>query len=369
MELIYILEHLFGVYQLYFFFGALYGVVLGRVLLELNYSVPYIIDSCNSCYSNATFTSSTWLSICPSSNNMSLYKTYHTRLLMLSSDVELNPGPTDTERILAGINEIKEDVGSLKNEVLGIKSSITKIQTELTCMKGDVKTLNTKVSKIEQTQTQLKSDITKLNQKVDQLDYSNEMMNTDMAYLSQNDERKMEQIEHMEKLIDIIDGDRVKSSMRIFGIDEGDDDTKSMKTIIKEKVFVHTNMEDGLTEDSILFAKRVGTKKPGTARMVLVKFKSEDDKFKLFGYRNILRTMKIRISSELTYNQRQQIKDAKDRGLAAYFKGGKLVVNEQSNRTYRKAVRRRGQQEPNNNNTGDDMDVGAQSTDPDVQTQ
>lgn len=57
-----------------------------------------------------------------------------------------------------------------------------------------------------------------------------------------------------------------------------------------------------------------------------MEFKNPDDKFKLFKYRDHLRTAGIRLSNDLTYLQRQQLKELNNRGLRGYFKNGKLVT-------------------------------------------
>ncbi|KAL4240011.1 hypothetical protein ACF0H5_000806 [Mactra antiquata] len=69
-------------------------------------------------------------------------------------------------------------------------------------------------------------------------------------------------------------------------------------------------------------------------RLVIVTFNDPDDKFKLLKYRDNLRAAGIRLSSDLSYLQRQQLKEVNNRGLRGYFKNGKLVtyMPNQSNR-------------------------------------
>jgi len=59
---------------------------------------------------------------------------------------------------------------------------------------------------------------------------------------------------------------------------------------------------------------------------VIIKFKSADDKFKLFGYITQLREDGIRISNDLSYLQRQKLRELSLQGLGGYFKGGNLVT-------------------------------------------
>ena len=64
-------------------------------------------------------------------------------------------------------------------------------------------------------------------------------------------------------------------------------------------------------------------------RMVIAKFLNYENIimiFELFKHRNVLRNKSIRISNDLTYLQRQQVKQARQRGVSAYFKDGKLCT-------------------------------------------
>lgn len=72
---------------------------------------------------------------------------------------------------------------------------------------------------------------------------------------------------------------------------------------------------DNLSSDSISTSKRIGEKQDDKVRMKLVIFKHFKDKLKLFSYREELRDKGIRISSDLTYLQRQELYKLKRRGI------------------------------------------------------
>ena len=92
-------------------------------------------------------------------------------------------------------------------------------------------------------------------------------------------------------------------------------------------------------------------------RMVLVQFSRSNYKFKLFKYRDTLRVKGIRISNDLSYLQRQQLKEVKKKGLIGYFKNGQLCTKRKSDnsRIYRRTVRRL---EMNEQSDGIFMDIG-----------
>ncbi|KAH3795533.1 hypothetical protein DPMN_149088 [Dreissena polymorpha] len=91
--------------------------------------------------------------------------------------------------------------------------------------------------------------------------------------------------------------------------------------------------------------------------MELVPFSRSNDKFKLFKYRDMLRAKGIRISNDLSYLQRQQLKEVNKKGLVGYFKNGELCTKRKSDnsRIYHRAVRQR---EMNEQSDGVVMDIG-----------
>ncbi|KAH3774101.1 hypothetical protein DPMN_175472 [Dreissena polymorpha] len=95
--------------------------------------------------------------------------------------------------------------------------------------------------------------------------------------------------------------------------------------------------------------------------MVIVKFKDSNQKFEIFNHRDALRVKGIRISNDLSFLQRQQIKKAKRCGLGAYFKNGKLVTfkpeeNASKPRVFKRAVRS-GDRQSRSNTAPVDMDT------------
>lgn len=327
-------------------FGMFYGVTFCRVYVESHWSITHYIGdtSCTYRADSVLITSS-----CSNLYTAVVYGSYYNRLLMLSSDVEQNPGPTkDTEMIMDALRDIRSDVGAIKHEMSGVKGCIAELKIELRSIKTDIESLSNKIESVEKAQKATKTSLTKLEAKVGELEYNCELMNNDMACLSYHDEARISKMTAFESQLSIIENERLKASLRIFGVEEIEDETRSLKALINDKVFSKTNPEEGLGEDSIKSAKRVGSKHEGDSRMIVVKFKNEDDKFRLFKYREILRGNKIRISNDLSFMQRQKLKEVKESGLKGYFKGGKLITlpakANQTQRVFKRANRQNSNQ-------------------------
>jgi hypothetical protein len=90
----------------------------------------------------------------------------------------------------------------------------------------------------------------------------------------------------------------------------------------------------------IASARRVGKGDVKNNRMVIVTFTLPEVKFDLFKYRTELRNCGIRISNDLSFSQRQQLKELNQRGWSGYFKNGTLIKRAKIvKRVYKSAVR------------------------------
>lgn len=352
-----------GVFLLVYF-GLLYTTVMTRVYIENKFAANNI-DTCSTDQHGGNDSPrGTIPSTCPV--NGVQYLTFSMRILLLSADVELNPGPTeDTEMILRALSDIKTQVSDMSQDMSAIRSDVKQVKAELKAMKTDINLLRTNMSSIEEAQKETISKMSSMEVKVVNLEHYYETMNNDIGALSFDSENQINRIEAMEKQIEMLEADRLKDSLRLFGIDEQDDNIKPIKTIIHDKVFAKMDPNDRLDIDAVLHARRVGTKHGNNARVIIVKLKNPEDKFTLFKYRDILRQEGIRISNDLTYTQRQTLKDVKNKGMYGYFKGHKLITYPKSQqpegeRIFRRAVRRSTNANPNA--TNDSMEVVDQTS-------
>jgi hypothetical protein len=276
------------------------------------------------------------------------FKYYPKRLLILSSDIETNPGPgpgtksghrpdENTRLILNAIEETKEEVKYVKNQVDCVKN-------EIGC---------------------LREEIVSIKSKVESLEYGQEVIANDVASLSIADDQKEERLTNLELQLNFMESERLKSSLRIFGLGEFESERNSLESVIVDNVFDVIGKPDSFNESSLISAKRVGSIKEGEPRMVVAKFENCEKKFEIFKFREALREKGIRISNDLSFLQRKQVKEAKQRGLIAYFKNGKLVTYKPDDKqatdfdgTSRVFKRARRFGDKNQEDSQTDMDIG-----------
>ena len=236
-------------------------------------------------------------------------------------------GPTNdvsnenTERILAAISKTSE-------EIKEVKCAVQSVQQEISAIKDEMKEMRAQVSQVESAQRLSNIKISEVEDKCHQIEYNQEVIQSDIEAIAIHDEQYESRISNIEAQINIIEADRLKCSLRIFGIEETEDSENELLSLVKDRLFVAINDSSEFKGKSIVGAKRVGIKSGDMddARMVIAYFERFEDKSKLFKHRNELRQCGISIANDLTYMQRQQLKEVRQRGLFGYFKNGKLVT-------------------------------------------
>lgn len=122
-------------------FSAFYCVVYGQHYIEDNYAVASY-DVCDQ--KTAISTGETAL-MCKYGGP---YSSFAQRLITLSSDVEMNPGPSNdvsnenTERILAAISKTSE-------EIKEVKCAMQSVQQEISAIKDEMKEMRAQVRQVE----------------------------------------------------------------------------------------------------------------------------------------------------------------------------------------------------------------------------
>jgi len=291
------------------------GLVAGRYYCIETFAVS---ESYN-CMSDAThdeilpYRSPTYVDLCDVYSNQ--YARLVTTRLLLSSDVELNPGPSeDTLMILNAIEKTNDELASIKSEVASVRN-------EVRGLKDNIDNINTKLNDVEYSQKKLGEDIDDIKARVSEIEYCTAVINDDLSALSIQDEVNSDRLSKLEAYINKAESDKVKCSLRIFGLSERESDECPLEAVVEKDVLRYPKY----ATSPLISARRVGSFDDGEPRMVVATFKSFSDKAKLFEWRDKLRENNIRISNDLTYYQRQQLKDLKSRGLRGRFEYGKLV--------------------------------------------
>lgn len=87
------------------------------------------------------------------------YSGFTQRIVLLSQDVESNPGPTDMEKVLSAIQATENRV---LGELRSLKSEITLIKGDLVAVKNDQIQTRLNVNTIQKTQIDIKGVVTNL---------------------------------------------------------------------------------------------------------------------------------------------------------------------------------------------------------------
>ncbi|MEW8548221.1 MAG: hypothetical protein AB2693_32355, partial [Candidatus Thiodiazotropha sp.] len=116
--------------------------------------------------------------------------------------------------------------------------------------------------------------------------------------------------------------------MRVFGLPELiDENSENIRQNEVENVLKVACPSVEWEKDDIKRAFRVGEGKNDQPPVMIVRFRYDDDKPKVFSGRDQLRACGIRVSDDLTTRQREQLNALRLKGQRGYFYRGKLVVN------------------------------------------
>ena len=246
------------------------------------------------------------------------------RLLLLSADVELNPGPTneDTELLL---NAIKTSENRLLGEIRSVKDDIAIIKTEIATVKEECVKTKLDVNKIKEEQLQTKQSMKCMNKDIKSLYDLREQMQLDIDQLNEDFQNKVDMMDKIDQDIDTLDARSRKDTIRIFGLEEVEQESyNDLRRNIVDQVFKIADPEESWETDDIKRAFRAGEPKNGKPRMVIMKFRYDDDKHRIFKGRDALRDRGIRVGNDLTRRQREKLDEVKVRGQLGYFYNGKL---------------------------------------------
>lgn len=119
------------------------------------------------------------------------------------------------------------------------------------------------------------------------------------------------------------------------------------KKLIVDKVFSIANPKTKWQIDDIKSARRVGKANGNNDRLIIMSFRFDDNKSKIYEGRDKLREKGVRVSDDLTRKQRQSLDKLRRDGRYGYFYKGNFVVldkdldansssGERKNRTFKK---------------------------------
>lgn len=291
----------------------------------------------------------------------------HTSIL-LSYDVETNPGPTDLDDVIQAIQssetKVLLEVRSMKDDISEIKSDLSSLKLENEQMKMNMKSMHGR-------QSSLAELINNTNKNVDQLQECSENLRLDVDHINDLAEKNSMQLENLEDDLDRLNIAQISANMRVFGLDiKKTDSEKDVEyNVIKHVLKKAYPGGDWVSED-IKRVQIISESEGDKSSLVIVHFRYDDDKFKIYSGRQELRKFGLRVGDDLTYRQRQKLKLLKKNGKTGYFFKGKLHIREENDtdtltgtndaRFFRQATRKT---LPEQDNIVDEDDISDMLTD------
>ena len=234
------------------------------------------------------------------------------RKLLLSGDVEKNPGPNEEHKIneiLATVKRLEEDRKKDRDHQQRQNEIIFK---QLNGLQSQLKDVYKEIKSISAAFKNLSEDIANICEHSDTIREETDKIKVDI----------------MEKS-EIIDELSRRNNLRFFGIPENDNEN-STKTIVDLLNRSSASDSQSWSNSDINRAIRVGTAE-GKPRIMLVTFNKWTDKLKIIrdlDFRQRLRLTGVRLSNDFTKRQTATMKKAHEEGKIAVFIKGKLTVME-----------------------------------------
>lgn len=269
-------------------------------------------------------------------------------LLILSADVETNPGPiSDKEAILREIRSSKMD---LLEEMKSVKQDIQFIKEEVAAVKSDNLIIKSNMAHVQHKQSEFDKKLTDLQKEIDSVKRENETLQLDVDHLADQLDRKSEIIDSLDKDVDQLESYSRRDTVRVFGLQElVNESYENIKQYVIDTVLKVARPDIDWSHKDIVRTHRVGyenANKPDQPRILLIKFLHWDHKMDLYKGREVLREQGIHVGDDLTRRQRQKLKRLAENGKYGYYYKGQLYIRDartntnMESRTFRKAHRR-----------------------------
>lgn len=206
------------------------------------------------------------------------------------------------------------------------------MRNEISQIKNECSETRNLVEDVKKEQESMNSRIQNQQHEINVSRSLQENLQLDVDSLHKIFDARLNDIGDIKERVEYIERETIKDKARIFELKDYEHETNLQ---LKHKVLkdvLNTACPDlDFQLDDIKYAQRIGPFRVDFDRMVLVTFRYDDDKHRVFQGREALRNVGIRVSDELTKAQRAQLKSAKSRGILGYFYRGKFYERENSN--------------------------------------
>ena len=255
-------------------------------------------------------------------------------MAMLANDIEMNPGPETIEEHFKILSKnIDEKFSAMQTQIQtfmgSVDSSVNKVMMSLDEVKQSLNKVNDEVEKLKRKSIEsdnliesLKKEVTEIKEtlNIQQLDV--DAVNDEIGSLNDRFTKIEEEIENQQRY-------SRRENIIFHGLPENSssaegDEKQNMVRLLNKHVSGKSWSGDDFTR-----VHRLGRgQRGGHPRPVIARFTRHDDKFLVFGARENLKTEGISVSSDLTPKQRSEIKKLRDEGKKAFYKGGRLHIDD-----------------------------------------
>ena len=255
---------------------------------------------------------------------VSLSVVYFLSLLLLTRcmDVEKNPGPNENDWA-AFMPMLQEGIERRFSQIIYC------LHEQTTAISGKI---DEHCNGLEQTLNYIKSDVIKLK-------HAAQEDRTDINELLQNRDDAHSRIQQLEKDVERLEVNARQSNLKFFGIPEPD--PRDNRTDIDELVYALNYFSPSSTWKNADFVnvhrlgrtgqqhRRRDHQQQDSPRPLIITFRHEDDKVLILRdreRRERLRQYGIRMAADLTPRQRERLQHFKQQGRVAYYRNGRLHV-------------------------------------------
>ena len=290
--------------------------------------------------------------------------------VLLSGDVEQNPGPVDTvkDNSASQINDatlsdsIKHLEVSLQQKLdiilktIDTQSGILKQQEETLKRQGELlKQQGESLAMFGVEQKALKESVTGLSTEVRDVKSSVQKNERAIGGLAEKQDKLNKTVSNLEAEIDRLEGFSRRNNVKMFGIPEAPPGKKEDCAEAVTRVLLTYIPEENWDTNVIERAHRLGRLNPlnPTPRPIIAKFQSWKDLMRVMRDRKARGDMEndgLRLAQDLTKRQVAGLKSLRAEGRVGYFVNGKLRVKDQH------VVQNRDQREINQNCDGENDD-------------
>ena len=215
--------------------------------------------------------------------------------IVLCGDVEVNPGPS-IEEVLKELRDFKTTTDDRLNT---IKSDVSNLKTDLSNVKRDLdRTRKQTIADNDNIYDECQGQLWSVGSRIERL------------------ERKVEDHERYSRRDNLLFHDIPKED------GETPEQTKAkLLTVLNENV----DGKEWSTDNHFVRVHRLKTKSQNPP--IIARFIKSDDKFRVLTAKQQLKDKGVGVSTDLTFNQREELRRCKLEGKDAYFKNGRLIVN------------------------------------------